>query len=139
MDVLEIPFNKFLGLKRSEKEEYLLTTEDRTEYKNHVGTSHASLMFALAEASGGEFLLNKFEKYDLNIIPVVRKVDVKFSKPGNGKLFSKASFFPGEEKDIISELKARKRVIIKIKVELLSEKEEKLMTSIFDWFITVKE
>jgi len=60
-------------------------------------------LFALAEASSGEFLLNQFKDYRLDIIPVVRKVEVKYSKPANGTVFSKACIIDSDIIDIINE------------------------------------
>ena len=60
MDVTKLPFNEFIGLKFSEKSEYLLMLENRNEYRNHLNTVHASALFALAEATSGYFLLNEF-------------------------------------------------------------------------------
>ena len=84
IDVLEIPFNKFLGLQQADPNNgYIFKLEPKKEYQNHLGTIHASALFALAEASSGEFLFNQFKDYRLDLIPVVRKVEVKYSKPAN--------------------------------------------------------
>jgi hypothetical protein len=89
MKVLEIPFNKFIGLQQADTEnDSIFKLERKKEYLNHLGTIHASALFALAEASSGEFLLNEFKDYKLDIIPVVRKVEIKYSKP-TGLYFQK--------------------------------------------------
>lgn len=137
MEVLEIPFNKFIGLKKAEaKDNYLLKLESDERYLNHLGTIHASALFALAEASSGEYLLNQFEGYALNVIPVVRKVEVKFSKPANGTVYSKASIIEPGIGEILEELKTKHRVIIKVKVDIYNDDSERIFTSIFDWFLT---
>ena len=96
-------------------------------------------MFALAEASSGEFLLNNFKEYELDIIPVVRKVEMKFSKPANGSIYSKACLVNSGKEEIYKELITSKRVIIKVKVELFNESNDRLFSSIFDWFITNRD
>ncbi|MBE9510318.1 MAG: YiiD C-terminal domain-containing protein [Bacteroidetes bacterium] len=138
MNVIEIPFNKFLGLQKADTDdEFILKLEERKEYLNHLGTLHASTLFALAEATSGEYLLNQFKDYELNIIPVVRKVEIKYSKPGNGTVYSKADFVDTNTIEIIDELSNKKRVIIKVKVDIYNENLNKIMTSIFDWFIAL--
>ncbi|MBA7528676.1 hypothetical protein ES705_20864 [subsurface metagenome] len=138
MNVIEIPFNKFLGLQKADTDDdFILKLEERKEYLNHLGTLHASIMFALAEATSGEFLLKQFKDYKLNIIPVVRKAEIKYSKPGNGTVYSKADFVDTNTNEIIDELNNKKRVIIKVRVDIYNEDLNKLMTSIFDWFIAL--
>ncbi|MFC0875779.1 PaaI family thioesterase [Saccharicrinis sp. FJH2] len=137
MKVLEIPFNKFLGLESANNDDnYIFKLEPKDEYMNHLGTIHASAMFALAEASSGEYLLNQFKDFQLDIIPVVRKVEIKYSKPANGVISSRANIIDSDIHLTINELKDKGRVIIKVKVDLFNKDAEKLFTSIFDWFIT---
>ncbi len=139
MKVIEIPFNKFLGLQKADTtDDYILKLEERKEYLNHLGTIHASALFALAEATSGEYLLNQFKDHELNIIPVVRKVEIKYSKLGNGTVYSKADFLATNVNEIIDVLSINKRVIIKVRVDIYSENLNKLLTSVFDWFIALK-
>ena len=44
MDITKIPFNQFVGLKMSVKNEYLLMFDNRPEYRNHLDTLHASVV-----------------------------------------------------------------------------------------------
>ena len=139
MNVIEIPFNKFLGLQKVDTDDdFILKLEERKEYLNHLGTLHASTLFALAEATSGEYLLNQFKDYKLDIIPVVRKVEIKYSKPGNGTAYSKADFVDTNTNEIIDELNNKKRVIIKVRVDIYNENLSKLVTSIFDWFVVLR-
>jgi len=138
MNVLEIPFNKFIGLQKADTDDdFILKLDERKEYLNHLGTLHASILFALAEATSGEFLLRQFKNYELNIIPVVRKVESKYSKPGNGTVYSRAVFIDTNTKEVIDELTNKKRVIIKVKIDIYNKNLNKLMTSIFDWFVAL--
>jgi acyl-coenzyme A thioesterase PaaI-like protein len=140
MDVLEIPFNKFVGLKKAEiGSGFILALEEREEYLNHLGTIHASALFALAEATSGAFLNQQFKDLKLNVVPLVRKVELKYSKPGNGNLYSKASFIDKTVKDVIVELDNKKRTCIHVRVDIFNEDSERLMNSVFECFITVFE
>jgi len=115
MDVTQLPFNRFIGLKRSDKTEFLLVLEDRSEYRNHLNTVHASALFSLAEASSGHFLLNEFSGLT-GIFPVVRKVETKYKKPATGVIFSKAQFFETEKNEVVETLSKRGRVLLKVEV-----------------------
>lgn len=138
MDVLEIPFNRFLGFKKSdENKDLIFKLEHDEKYLNHLGTIHASALFALAEASSGEFLFNQFVGCKLDIIPVVRKVEVKYSKPAIGTIYSKTYFSETDRNTILNELTNKNRVIIKVGVDILNATNEKLFVSTFDWFISI--
>ena len=60
MNVLELPFNKILLIKKSDEPDTILMLEDSVKYQNHLGTIHASAQYALAEATSGEILKSIF-------------------------------------------------------------------------------
>jgi len=138
IDVTKLPFNHFIGLKISTKNGYLLMLDNRSEYRNHLDTVHASAMFALAEATSGHFLLNEFSELT-NIVPVVRKVEIKYKKPTTGGVFSKAKFIETEKNGTLEALTERGRAIIKVEVSLFDETEVMIMQSVFEWFVTKLE
>jgi acyl-coenzyme A thioesterase PaaI-like protein len=135
MDVTKLPFNHFIGLKISNKNDYLLMLDNCTEYRNHLDTVHASAQFALAEATSGHFLLNEFSELT-DIVPVVRKVEIKYKKPTTGFVFSKAKFFETERNEVLEVLNQRGRAILKVEVSLFDENEILIMQSVFEWFVT---
>ena len=138
MDVTKLPFNYFIGLKMSNKSGYLLMLDNRTEYRNHLDTVHASALFSLAEATSGHFLLNEFSELT-DIVPVVRKVEIKYKKPTIGGVFSKAKFLETEKNEVFEALAQRGRAIIKVEVSLFDETEVLIMQSVFEWFVTKLE
>ena len=138
MDITKIPFNKFIGLKKSVKSGYLLMLDNRPEYRNHLDTVHASAQFALAEASSGYFLLNEFSELSDEIIPVVRKVETKYRKPALGAVFSKAQFHECEKDEILNALNQKGRTALKVDVSLFDEADVLVMQSVFEWFVTNK-
>lgn len=135
MNVFELPFNKYIGLEKSSDIEYLLMLQDKKEYLNHLNTVHASAQFALAEATSGYFLLNQFRELT-DILPVVRKVEIKYRKPAQGTVFSKASFIDSDKNKILEDLNLRQRALITVKVLLYDSEQNNIMQSNFEWFIT---
>jgi len=135
MEILDIPFNRFIGLKYSTNPEYLMMLENREEYHNHLGTVHAGALFVLSEATSGYFLQNEFKQLT-NVIPVVRKVETKFRKPANGSIFSKASLVEATPQQIIDELNTRQRTLVSISVLLFDGEKVNVMQANFEWFIT---
>ena len=135
MDVTKLPFNQFIGLKISDKSGYLLMLDNRPEYRNHLDTVHASVQFALAEATGGYFLLNEFSELT-GIRPVVRKVKTKYKKAATGSVFSTARLQETEKNEVIDALNQRGRALLKVEVSLFDDTDILIMQSVFEWFIT---
>lgn len=135
MDVTKIPFNEYLSLTLSSDSRYQMMLSEKDIYQNHLSTVHASAQFALAEATSGYFLTNEFS--DLTgIIPVVRKVDVKYKKPANGKIFSKARFYETTKEEISEALTLKNRVLLKVEVLLYDTEDKNVMQAVFEWFVT---
>ena len=135
MNTIEIPFNKFIGIKKTDnQDQFLLELPPSKHLANHLGTVHASAQFALAEACSGEFLLNIFEKQANNIVPVVRKVETKFKNPANGKLTASATLL-GNKEEIIEKLEKKNRVIIPVDIKVMDEENKITMTAKINWFI----
>jgi len=134
MDVTKLPFNQFIGLKKSDKEAYILMLDNKPEYLNHLDTVHASAQFALAEASSGSFLLEEFSELT-DIIPVVRKVETKYKKPATGSVYSKAKFFECEKSEVFEALNQRGKALLKVEVSLFDDSDILIMQSVFEWFI----
>ena len=135
MDVIKLPFNEFVGLKYSENPEYFLMLDNKPEYRNHLDTVHASAMFSLAEATSGYFLLGQLGELS-DIVPVVRRVEVKYKKPSTGKVFSKAKFVDMEKPEILELLNQKGRTLINVEISLFDEENILVMQSVFEWFIT---
>ena len=134
MDITKLPFNHYIGLKISDKSGYLLMLDNRSEYRNHLDTVHASAQFALAEATSGYFLISEFSELT-DIVPVVRKVETKYRKPATGAVFSKAKFQETEKNDVLEMLIQSGRAILKVEVSLFDESDVQIMQSAFEWFI----
>lgn len=140
MKVLEIPFNKYLAIKEATQNNgFIFELEEKPEYLNHLKTIHASALFALSEATSGECLLKHFKSYKLDVVPVVRKVENKYSKPVNGIVRSKAKVLIDNTDAFVAELRQKKRAIVQVKVDLYNSDNKIVMSSIFDWFIAFNE
>ena len=140
MKTLEIPFNRHLEIEKADSNtDYIFCLKANKRLVNHLEAMHASALFSVAEATSGEFLINEFEELINEVIPVVRKAEVKFSKPVFDSVYSKAGYFQTNKIEVLNGLHKNKRTIIRVKVDLYNEKQEKVFTSVFDWFIIKKE
>lgn len=135
MDVTKIPFNYFMKIRFSEDPDYLLELDGSMEYLNHINTVHASAQFALAEASSGEFLLKTFGEFADNIIPVVRKSELKFKKPVEGKIRSKASMTAEEIDKVRGDIANKGRSLFPVRVEIFDSNGNLTLQAEFEWFV----
>ena len=136
MDELDLPFNNFVGIIDADEDEFLLALPESDNYFNHLKTVHASALFSLAEASSGKFLLIEFADLKFQIIPLLRKASVKYSKSVNGVIKSKGALVGKSKETIVDELTNKSRTLIDVEVTLFSESGEKVMTSVFQWFVS---
>lgn len=136
MDVLTIPFNNYLGLQESDKQEFILKLPHKDEYHNHIDTVHASVQFALAEAASGRFLQQEFAYMDIEVIQVLRNSSIKFCCPAEGELYAKATFNGESRNDIEKKLELKNRIIINVLICVFNSADNEVMQSEFEWFIT---
>lgn len=135
MDVTKLPFNEFIGLKLSDEPNYLLMLDDRAEYLNHLNTVHAGALFTLAEATSGHYLLGQFDELP-DIVPVVRKVEIKYRKPAIGAVYSNAAFLNTGKSKVLEALDQKGRVLLKVEVSLYDRNGTTVMQAVFEWFVT---
>jgi acyl-coenzyme A thioesterase PaaI-like protein len=131
MDVLAIPFNRFLGLRADGT---ALTLPEDPQYLNHLGTVHAGAQFSLAEAASGQWLLGRFGGAAADYAAVVRHADVKFRRPATGELTAQASAPPEEAERFLEMLTRRGRATIEVRVQLLGSDGIVTLESAFEWF-----
>jgi hypothetical protein len=136
MENLEIPFHKFLNIKRyTDSSEFILMIDERPEYLNHVGTVHACAQITLAEATSGEFLTDNIPNLIDKFFPVVRKSQTKYHKPAHGSLFSKAKILETTIPQIVQEVEEKGRAVFQIEVKVFDSTNVNTLTAVFDWFI----
>jgi acyl-CoA thioesterase FadM len=139
MNIIDIPFNKLIGISLPVNSEFLLQLDAKKEYTNHMGAVHAAALFALAEGSGAQFLLNYFPKEMIEqVIPLVRKVEVSYKKPATGIIVSTAKLKDNSIEDIRQQLTTKKRVSLITTVDLFDEEKNRVFTANFEWFVILK-
>lgn len=136
MDITELPFNQFLGIKKSNLAEAgILELNDLPRYKNHLNTVHASAQFALAEACGGEFLLRRFKELATDYVSMLRRAEIKFTKPATGKIYAKATAAEEEIQKFLTELKTKHHAVISVNVAVMDYDWATTMSATFEWVV----
>lgn len=109
--------------------------DERPELHNHLGTYHACAQLALAEATSGEYLQEQFKEIKDQVIPVIRRTEVKYSMPANGTLNSRASLSLGDREGYLKEFELKKRCLIPIQVEVFNTEKKRVLSAKFEWVI----
>ena len=136
MHVTDLAINKTLGMRLAPAGNgHILEMPESPLHLNHVGTIHASVQFALAEASSGEFLLRHLGEAESQVFAVLRTSDVKFRKPAHGALKASARFADGATDSLSAELASRGRALASVLVEVADAQGIVTMTGQYDWFL----
>ncbi len=146
--VTELPFNRFIGLQVcADSGEGLLELPAGEHYLNHIGTVHAAVQLALAEACSGEYLLRSLKKLradqstpaPTNFIPVVRRVESKFRKPAQGRIVGKLNSSLTSIDGALSELLVKGRCLLTIHIDIFDQQAQHTLSSSFDWFVAAQD
>lgn len=136
MEITEIPFNRFVGLVRAEQAGRVLTLPENPQYANHLGTIHASALLTLAEASSGEYMIREFAELNAaGVLPVVRRVEAKFRKPGRGAVSSAVTVEAAKKAEFVETLAARGRALLEVQVDVYDATETHLLAATIEWFV----
>lgn len=139
MEITQIPFNAFIGLEACGPDEKgILRLPDRSEHSNHLGTVHASALFALAEASSGSYLHSSFPNDSSQAFAVLRSSNIKYRKPSTGQIYSVGRIDEADRENCIKALEKRGKGTVSIEIELLNEIEVLVATCRFDWFLSIE-
>ena len=138
MNITTIPFHHYLGLELAEPPN-LLQLKSLPHHANHLGTIHASVLIALAEAASGLFLIKHLsdgtEKVGENIFPVIRRIDAKFHQGGQGTVYARCTLDPGGLSSVGADLQQKRRAKVLVPMQVIDAQKTLLLTVTFDWFI----
>jgi hypothetical protein len=136
VDITQIPFNKWLGITRAQDGSgYLLELADSPNYRNHLDTVHASVQFALAEATGAEYLLTAFPALSENVAAVVRRVEMKYKAPLMGRIMSKATVAQEEIEQFLNQFRTKGRGSIGVGIQVVDGDGTMGLIGRVEWFV----
>ncbi|PPC89660.1 MAG: thioesterase [Methylobacter sp.] len=139
MDVTQLPFNQLIGLTPADEASgFLVGISDDPNYTNHLGSVHASALLALAEAGSGEFLARRFSGH-ADAVPVVRRLEARFRKPGVGKMMARCTATDEAVTGWADELSKRGRVSAVLAMEVVDQTGAVVMTASVEWFIRLSK
>lgn len=130
-----VPFNRHLGLEILElgpgTARVLLPDDERLQ--NHVGTQHASGLFAAAEAaSGGAFVAGFAERMG-EIRPLAAAAQINFTKLAEGPIEARAEL--GDIDSLLTELDDAGKVSFEVTVELTNAGGDAVANATVQWHV----
>jgi len=136
MDITQVPFNRWLGITRvPDGSGYLLELGDSPAFRNHLGTVHASVQFALAEATSAEYLLTAFPELSGKVVAVVRRLEMKYKAPIMGRIMSKATVAQEETEQFLRQFHSKGVGLIGVGVEVADGNGIVGLIGRVDWFV----
>ncbi len=138
MNIMDIPFHQELGLELAEPP-FLLQLKTERRHTNHLGTIHASVLIALAEAGSGLFLMTHLsdgtERVGESVFPVIRRIEAKFHQGGHGTVFARCILDPNELTSVRDELHTKHRAKALVPMQVVDAEGLVLLSVTFEWFI----
>lgn len=127
MDVCSLPFNKFIGLTLSKLDgRSVIQLTPCDHHLNHVGTVHASLISAIAEAAAGLAILERFPDLAETAVPVLRSAMSKYRQPATvtSALYGTGSISDTAAVEFEKQLASRGRALLDISVTVRQFEKE---------------
>ncbi|HMN32726.1 MAG TPA: YiiD C-terminal domain-containing protein [Chitinophagaceae bacterium] len=137
MEILNLPLSQKFGIKISSNPEYLLEFNYSPFVKNHINTFHGGALYIFAETSSGFFLNENFQNLFDNIHPMLRSSKIKFSKPCQGHIYSKAKFLETSKEKIFLELQQNNKSLFITDITLYNESKNIICRGDFEWLVNV--
>ncbi len=135
MDVTKIPFNKFIGLDKAKTDKDGLVLHVKEDLSNHLGTIHAGAQFSLAEAASGLCLMQNFPDMADSVLPLLRKSEIKFSRPAQSDIRAEANIDAEEKEKFHARFERKGRGVIRVSAEVRDTDNALTMSGTFEWYI----
>ena len=138
MKSTDLALSRVLGIVEAPPDaEHVLELPFTPAVQNHLGTVHAAVQFALAEAASAERLQRDFGACLPNepIMPVVRGSEVKYRHAATGDLLAFAQPDALTRQHLANDLQKRSRSSATVLVELKDRSGQTTFTGRFEWLI----
>ena len=137
MNITHLPFNLFIGIEKYEnKNDGIFQLPADPKYLNHVGTVHASALYALGEASSGEFLAQYIKLDKQSISPILRRADIKYRKPATGRVYAKGIYKEEDWDKFHQSYQKKKKALIAFQIDIINDENTVVATGHYEWFVS---
>ncbi|MEM7315934.1 MAG: YiiD C-terminal domain-containing protein, partial [Planctomycetota bacterium] len=136
MEIQDLPFNRWLGLQVDGDR---ISLEPQEQHLNHVGTVHATVIFGVAEAATGSFLLKRFPELPNAYVALLRESNIKYRRPSalGSTILAQGSLSDEDASRFLATLESRGRATVEIAVTV-TQSDTEVFAGTFKWFATTK-
>lgn len=138
MTPLDLKLNQYLNILPCNKPGFIFTIPFNENVLNHFNSVHAAVIFSLAEATSAQFLLQNFEAFQNEFIPLLRSTQTKYKKPAFSPIYAKAEFKNTTSELITNDLQTKNRALVTTFVNIEDEEGQLIFTGELEWFLTLK-
>lgn len=136
MHVTDLAINKIMGMRfAAPGDSHILEMPESPLLLNHLGSIHAGMQFALAEACSGAFLQLHLPGWQDQVMAILRTSEVKFRNPAHGCLRAAAQFDGASAASLSNQLAARGRTLATVLVEVSDAQGVVTMNGRYHWFL----
>jgi acyl-coenzyme A thioesterase PaaI-like protein len=130
-----IPFNRHVGLEIVELGPGTATVRlpDDEGLRNHVGSQHASGLFAAAEAASGGAFMSTFAERMGEIRPLAASAEIAYTKLATGPIDARAELSDGGA--LLERLDADGKVAFPVEVTLANADGDTVATATVQWHV----
>jgi acyl-coenzyme A thioesterase PaaI-like protein len=130
-----VPFNTHVGLEiREVGPGYaIVRLPDDERLYNHVGSQHASGLFAAAEAASGGAFLAGFGERIAELRPLTTRAQIAYSKLATGPIDARAEL--PDTDALLATIEAEGRVVFEVPVTLTNAGGETVATATVEWHV----
>ena len=132
MNVADLPFNRHLGLTVSPEGQVALPVTEC--HHNHLGTVHASALYALAEACSGEWVIRHLASALPDALAVTRTGAIQYKKPALSSLTATVVKTSIPTAEVVQRVSERGMGRIALEVEIGCDGNV-VATASFEWVI----
>jgi acyl-coenzyme A thioesterase PaaI-like protein len=132
---LDVPFNVMLGIELDDHP-HGVRLDCTPDHRNHLGTVHAAVIFAVAEAASARTLLETFPDHQDKVIAVLRSNTGKYRSPANEAIRAIGSVLTDDANDLVRRLDQRGRGEITVEVSAC-EGDTEVFVGSFRWYVSV--
>jgi acyl-coenzyme A thioesterase PaaI-like protein len=130
-----VPFNGHLGLEIRELGSgyAIVRLPDDQRLQNHVGSQHASGLFAAAEAASGGAFMAGFGERLAELRPLATRAEIAYSKLATGPIDARAEL--PDTDALLATLDADGKVVFDVPVTLTNGAGETVATATVEWHV----
>jgi acyl-coenzyme A thioesterase PaaI-like protein len=139
MHVTDLAINRLLGIRLASGDaDHVVELCGTSALQNHLGTLHAVAQFALAEAASGEYLLSRLGPDYARVVGLLRRAEIKFSRPATGSLRAWARFESEGDAAAFSNLFDHGCARIMVRVEIKDRMGTLTMRGRHEWLVRIR-